>query len=111
VNDCGFKLKFESSFLSHTVSLLATLATMYSSSAVLWAMEPYFLLDQEIISEPNPEAISKVLFWFTVLPIQTEFVKPWSITPPLEAYLRICFTVTICKCFGSHMNWLRAFTA
>jgi hypothetical protein len=46
----------------------------------------------------------EVLFRFTVLPIQTESVKPWSITPPLETYLRICFTVTICKCFGSHMS-------
>jgi hypothetical protein len=47
--------KSESSFLSHTASLLAA---MYSDSSVLWAMEPCFLLDQEIIYEPNLEAIS-----------------------------------------------------
>jgi hypothetical protein len=43
--------KSESSFLSHTASILVSLATMYSASIVLWAMEPYFLLDQQIIVE------------------------------------------------------------
>jgi hypothetical protein len=45
--------KSERSFLSHTASLPAALAAMYSASAVLWATEPYFLLDQEIIAEPK----------------------------------------------------------
>jgi hypothetical protein len=45
--------KSERSSLSHTASLLAALAAMYSASAVHWAMEPYFLLDQEIIAEPK----------------------------------------------------------
>jgi hypothetical protein len=45
--------KSERGSLSHTASLLATLAAMYSASAVHWAMEPYFLLDQEIIAEPK----------------------------------------------------------
>jgi hypothetical protein len=43
--------KSESRFLSHTASILATLAAMYYASTVLWAMESYFLLDQEIIVE------------------------------------------------------------
>jgi hypothetical protein len=45
--------KSERGSLSHTASLLAALAAMYSVSAVFWATEPYFLLDQEIIVEPN----------------------------------------------------------
>jgi hypothetical protein len=45
--------KYERSSLSHTASLPAALAAMYSVSAVHWAMEPYFLLDQEIIAEPK----------------------------------------------------------
>ena len=39
--------KSEGSFLSHTASLQAALAAIYSASAVLWAMEPCFLLDQD----------------------------------------------------------------
>jgi hypothetical protein len=54
--------KSESSFLSHTASQLATLAAMYSASAVLWAMEPYFLLDQEVIAEPKLKQYPEVLF-------------------------------------------------
>jgi hypothetical protein len=45
--------KSESGSLSHTASLLAALAAMYSASVVHCAMEPYFLLDQEIIAEPK----------------------------------------------------------
>jgi hypothetical protein len=45
--------KSERSFLSHTASLPAALAAMYSASAVLWATEPYFLLDQEIMLNPK----------------------------------------------------------
>jgi hypothetical protein len=66
--------KSESSFLSHTASLLAALEAMYSASAVLWAMEPYFLLDQEIITEPKLKQYPEVLFRSTVLPIQSESV-------------------------------------
>ena len=68
--------KSESSFLSHTASLLAALAAVYSASAVLWAMEPYFLLDQEIIAEPKLKQYPEVLFRSTTLPIQSELVKP-----------------------------------
>jgi hypothetical protein len=77
VNNCGFGStlkKYESSFLSSTASLLAPLATMYSAFAVLWAMEPYFPLDQEIIAEPKLKQYLKVLFQYTVLPIQSESV-------------------------------------
>jgi hypothetical protein len=80
--------KFVSSFLSHTASMLAALVAMYSASVVLWAMEPCFLLDQEIIVEPKLKQYPEVLFRSTLLPIQSESVKPWSITPPLEVYLR-----------------------
>jgi hypothetical protein len=45
--------KSERGSLSHTASLLATLAAMYLAFAVHLAMEPYFLLDQEIIAEPK----------------------------------------------------------
>jgi hypothetical protein len=45
--------KSERGSLSHTAFLLATLAAMNLASAVYWAMEPYFLLDQEIIAEPK----------------------------------------------------------
>jgi hypothetical protein len=68
--------KFESSFLSHTASLLATFAAMHYASAVLWAMEPYFLLDQEIIVEPKLKQYPEVLFRSTVLPIQSESIYP-----------------------------------
>ena len=80
--------KYESRFQSHTTSLLAALATMYYASVVIWAMELCFLLDREIIVEPKLKQYPEVLFRSTVLPIQSESVKPWSITPPLEVYLR-----------------------
>jgi hypothetical protein len=57
VNDCGFKgselNKSERVSLNHTALLLATLAAMNLASAVYWAIEPYFLLDQKIIVEPK----------------------------------------------------------
>jgi hypothetical protein len=53
---------YESSFQSHIVSLLAALGAMYSASAVLWAIEPYFLLDQKIIVEPKLKQYPEVLF-------------------------------------------------
>jgi hypothetical protein len=54
--------KLQSSFLSHIASLLAALATMYYVSTVLSAMEPCFLLDQEIIVEPKLKKNPEVLF-------------------------------------------------
>jgi hypothetical protein len=54
--------KLQSSFLSHISSLLEALATMYYVSAMLWAMEPCFLLDQEIIVEPTLKKNPEVLF-------------------------------------------------
>jgi hypothetical protein len=66
----------ESIFMSHTDSLLAALVEMYYAFAVLWAMEPCFLLDQEIIVEPKLKQYLEVLFWSNVLPIQYEFVYP-----------------------------------
>jgi hypothetical protein len=46
------------------------LAAMYYASAVLWAMEPYFLLDEEIIAEPKQHP--DVLFRFATLPAKSE---------------------------------------
>ena len=44
--------KSESSFQSHTASREALLAEMYSTLAVLRVTDPYFLLNQETITEP-----------------------------------------------------------
>jgi hypothetical protein len=68
--------KSESSFLSHTTSLLAAVAAMYFASAVLWAMVPCFLLDQAIIAKPKLKQYPEVLFQSTVLPIQSESAYP-----------------------------------
>jgi hypothetical protein len=65
--------KSKSSFLSHTASLLAT---MYYASSVLWAKEPCFLLDQEIIVEPKLKQYPEVLFRSTVLSIQSKSINP-----------------------------------
>ena len=71
----------ESGFRSHTASLLAALAAVYSAFAVLWAIGLCFLLDQEIIAEPRLKQYPEVLFRSTTLPIQSESVKPCNITP------------------------------
>jgi hypothetical protein len=74
-------------------------------------MEPYFLLDQEIIVEPKLKSKPEVPFRSTVLSIQSGLVKPWSHKPLLEVFLRpslkICFTVTVCKCFWEHLPYTR----
>ena len=45
--------KPDNSFLSHTASLLTSLAAIYFASAVLCAIEPCFLLEQDIMVEPK----------------------------------------------------------
>jgi hypothetical protein len=107
--------KSESSFLSHTVLLQAVLAAMYSASAMLWATEPCFLLDQEIIAEPRQKQYPDVLFWSTALPIQSESVKQHTSTGCVSETIRYILsnisTAIMCISLGSHMNQLRAFIA
>jgi hypothetical protein len=52
----------KTNFLSHTTSLLASLAAMYSTSAALCEMDPYFRLDQEVIADPKFKQYLEVLF-------------------------------------------------
>jgi hypothetical protein len=54
--------------MSHIASFLASLAAMYSTSNVLYEMDPCFFLDQEITTDPKLKKYPKVLFHSTGLP-------------------------------------------
>ena len=107
---------------SQTTSLAAELATIYSASAVLRATEFCFLLHQEITAEPRLKQHLEVLFLSAVHLAQSESVNPCDFKSHSESYRRPYPTVPrkyLSTCFaaiqwiylGSHMNWLRAFTA
>jgi hypothetical protein len=74
--------------MSHTTSLIASLAAMRSVSVVLYAMDPFFHLDQEIIAYPKKKQYSEVLFQSIGLPAQSASAYPCRNKPPLDVYLR-----------------------
>ena len=82
---------------------------------MLWATEPCFLLDQEILAEPRQKQYPDVLFWSTALPIQSESVKQHTSTGCVSETIRYILsnisTAIMCISLGSHMNQLRAFIA
>ena len=103
-------------------SQLAIMAAMYFASVELSAMEVCFLLNQDIIVDPEIMQHPKVLFLSIALPPQFEFEYPCNFTSPSPRYLRpysivplkylsTCFATTQCSCLGSTMNRLKVFTA
>jgi len=70
------------SFRNHTASQEAILASMYSASAVLKAIDFCFLLIQDIEADPKEKQHPKVLLQSTTLPAQSTSVYPSSLTSP-----------------------------
>jgi hypothetical protein len=64
------------------------LTAMYSTSAGLIAIEPCFLLNQEITLEPKLKQHPEVLFLLSSPPAQSESTNPCIIISPPLAYLR-----------------------
>jgi hypothetical protein len=60
--------KSEINFLSHTIYVHASHASIYSASAMLSATDFYFPLPQDIIAEPKLKHILEVLFMSSALP-------------------------------------------
>jgi hypothetical protein len=94
-------------------SQLARLASMYSASAKLSATECCFLLNHEIIVDPELKKNPKVLFLSITLPFQSEYVYPCNCTMQtlrhlspksivLQIYLKTCFSTTQCVRTESH---------
>jgi hypothetical protein len=77
------------------VSQLAVLAAMYSASADLSAMEVYFLLSHDIITDPKLKQHPKVLLLSVALLAKFESVYPCNFTSPSPRCLRPYSTVPL----------------
>lgn len=85
------------------------------------AIEVCVLLNQEMIDDPKLKQHAKVLFLSTTLPYQSNFVSPYSCTPPLMIYLKTYsivshkylstgFTATQCTLLGFTINYYNIHT-
>ena len=74
-------------FRSHTTSLQAEHAAMYSASVVLSEIMVYFILNQEIMHDPKLKQHPEVFFLSLALPPQYEYAYPCNLISPLDGYL------------------------